>query len=669
MQAFAGQDVPKTSVALNAAYGPWIARLTALAIVLFALLTGAVLWLSVRFEQTDRQAQLETELQRTAFGMRTVLNDHMLALAQLAASLSGEQPLQVTDARAVLNLLQSRPEAAMVQVRNAQSLILVSQTALPGATLQLQSAAQTVPYESRVALEAAQRNNTPAASSPFFVAMGDGVGFEAIDLWAPILVRGKFAGALRLTISLPQLLAHRVEESFARDHEVLLTEPDGAMLARRVSPQRGRGVYTASQLIDLPGMAMLLKANSLRGAPSVVPNAITAVVISLSLALAVTLALLVRNVLRRFAGEEQLAAQAAFRKAMEDSLVTGLRARDMQGTVTYVNPAFCELVGYSAEELLGRKPPMPYWPAEARDEYARRLMARLSGSVTRELFEAEFVRKDGERVTVWVAESPLLDQQNRQTGWMASVLDVTEKKKIEALNRQQEEKLTASARLASMGEVASTLAHELNQPLAAISSYVTGSLNMLRGPAPPAAEVQHALEQAQSQAQRAGSIIHSVQNFVRRRQIERERIDLSTVVGNVMPLIELIANKYGAQVHCAIAADLPPVDGDRVMLEQVVLNLARNGIEAMKDIQAPMRVLRIIGAQTASHITLTVTDQGPGIGRSEAEKLFTPFYSTKPEGMGMGLSICRSVAESHGGRLSFAPNQPCGTQFELSLPR
>jgi two-component system sensor histidine kinase DctS len=667
MRAFVSSS-SSPPVSAQAAYGSLITKLTVLAVVLFVLLATAVFWLSVRFEQADRQAQLDTELQRTAFGIRTTINDHLQAIQQLAAVMPGDGQLRAVDAQSFAMLLQSRPEAVVAQVRGAQGQILNTQAAILGALAPAGNAVDVVPYESRVALEAAKRNNTPAVSAPYFVPVGQGVGFEAIDLWAPILLQGNFAGALRLIVSLPQLLAHRVDVNFARDHEVSLTEPDGTLLARRVSPERGRGVYTASQLIDLPGSAMLLKANSLRGAPSMVPNAITGVVIALSVALAITLALLIRSLARRFAGEQKLATQEAFRRAMEDSLVTGLRARDMQGVVTYVNPAFCAMVGYTEQELLGRKPPMPYWPAEARDEYTKRLSARLSGSVTRELFEAEFVRKDGGRVTVWVAESPLVDQQNRQSGWMASVLDVTEKKKIEELNRQQEEKLAATARLTSMGEVASTLAHELNQPLAAISSYVTGSLNMLQHPSPPAAEVQNALKQAQTQAQRAGAIIHSVQNFVKRRQPVRERVRLADVVANVMPLIELLAHKYGAQVRCEVAQELPSVDADRVMLEQVVLNLARNGIEAMKDIPARERILHLNARQIDAHVVLTVADCGKGIKQEERSKLFTPFYSTKPEGMGMGLSICRSVAESHGGRLTFTANQAQGTVFELSLP-
>jgi two-component system sensor histidine kinase DctS len=564
--------------------------------------------------------------------------------------------------------MQARPETVFVQLLDASTQVVQTKFATGTSLASVSNVVDTVPYESRTAMQAAQHSNTPAVSSPYFVAVGEGVGFEVIDLWAPVLAQGRYAGGIRAVVSLPRVLKERVSTEFARDHEVSLTEPDGTLLARRISANRGRGVYTATQLIDLPGTTIVLRANSLRGAPSLIPNFITSLVVALAVALLITVALLMRDVNRRLAGERRLAQQEAFRRAMEDSLVTGLRARDMNGVVTYVNPAFCALVGYEASELIGRGPPMPYWPAEAREEYIKRLSARLSGEVTRELFEAVFIRKTGERLTVWVAESPLVDDLGVQSGWMASVLDVTEKRAIEDLNRQQEEKLAATARLASMGEVASTLAHELNQPLAAISSYVAGSLNMLAAQTPQATEVRSALEQAHAQAQRAGAIIHSVHNFVQRRQPLRESVQFASVVRNVTPLLDLIARKHSARIEVDVPDTLPSVHGDRVMLEQVLLNLARNGIEAMADVPLAQRVLYVSAQQSGESLQVLVIDRGPGIGAAARDKLFTSFYSTKPQGMGMGLSICRSVVESHGGRLSYRDAVPTGAIFEMSLP-
>ena len=171
----------------------------------------------------------------------------------------------------------------------------------------------------------------------------------------------------------------------------------------------------------------------------------------------------------------------AFRKAMEDSLVTGLRARDLQGRTTYVNPAFCEMVGFTAEELVGTSLPAPYWPPELAGEYQKRQEIRLAGQLAppREGFESVFMRKDGSRFTVLIIEAPLINAQGVQTGWMSAFLDISEQRRVEELSRASQERLQATARLATVGEMASLLSHELNQPLAAISSYATGSMNLL----------------------------------------------------------------------------------------------------------------------------------------------------------------------------------------------
>ncbi|HWJ95197.1 MAG TPA: ATP-binding protein, partial [Telluria sp.] len=275
---------------------------------------------------------------------------------------------------------------------------------------------------------------------------------------------------------------------------------------------------------------------------------------------------------------------------------------------------------------------------------------------------------------VLVFEAPLVDSRGRQTGWMSSILDITDRKRAEELYRQQQEKLQASARLATMGEMSSMLAHELNQPLAAISSYTAGALNVLsraeEHDAPVNARLlRRALEQARQQAQRAGQIIKSVHEFVKKREPERKAVSIASVVEGVRALVELQARQSYVAVRVDVPAELPPVLADRVMLEQVLLNLTRNGIEAMKDISPERRVLRIDAFEADGQVTVSVTDNGHGIPPEVAERLFSPFFSTKAEGMGMGLSICRTAIEFHGGTLTHAPHAGGGTVFSFSLPR
>jgi two-component system sensor histidine kinase DctS len=317
---------------------------------------------------------------------------------------------------------------------------------------------------------------------------------------------------------------------------------------------------------------------------------------------------------------------------------------------------------------------MPYWAPEAMDEYQERFSRVLAGSFTPR-FETIFQRADGERFPVLVFEAPLMDDSGRQTGWMGSILDVSDLRRVENINRQQQEKLQASARLASMGELASTLAHELNQPLAAISSYATGALNLLaRSPASGAEHgmLKSALEKASAQAQRAGHIIRSVHAFVRKRDPARQPIDVPKLLDGLAPLVELQARQFFVSIQIGSAPNLPPVLGDGVMLEQVLLNLTRNAIEAMQQVPPARRVLRVNATLENSGnmpmIVVAVADHGHGIPAEVAERLFSPFFSTKSEGMGMGLNICRTVVEFHGGTLTHSDNPKGGTIFRFTLP-
>lgn len=299
------------------------------------------------------------------------------------------------------------------------------------------------------------------------------------------------------------------------------------------------------------------------------------------------------------------------------------------------------------------------------------------------------MRSDGTRFPVMIYEAPLISADGLHTGWMGSCLDVSEQRRVEELSRTSHERLQATARLATVGEMASLLSHELNQPLAAISSYATGSVNLLdpvagdaAGAAPPLLpeplrgdlrEVRTAMQRIAQQAERAGRVIKSVHDFVRRRDQTREAVSAEDLFDAVMPLVRLQARKLGVQVQVAIAAGLPPALCDRTMVEQVLLNLARNAMQAMDDPQIHPRVLRLGVARAASAaqqawLEFSVADGGVGIPEEVGAQLFQPFFTTRAEGMGLGLSLCRTVVEQHGGLLGYAPRDPRGTVFTFTLP-
>jgi two-component system sensor histidine kinase DctS len=524
----------------------------------------------------------------------------------------------------------------------------------------------------------ARRISGPAYNSSYFVPSNDGLGVEVMELCLPLPSAGKLAGYLVATYALQEVLDGLVAPQTTRNYEISFTEGDGTRLALRGFGRRGNRVFTARQLLDLPGTTLVLRIDSWRGAPDLFPNVLTALVTAMSIALVSVLALLGKDMRRRFKVEHDLAEALAFRKAMEDSLVTGMRARDLDGRITYVNPAFCQMVGFPAHELLGLGIPAPYWPPEYVAQYQRMQVIRLAGnSPPREGFESVFMRKDGSRFPVLIIEAPLIDAQGVQSGWMGAFLDISEQRRVEELSRTSQERLQATARLATVGEMASLLSHELNQPLAAISGYAAGSLNLLRQGSQSATEfgsdLTMAMQRIAEQAERAGKVIRSVHDFVRRRDQVREAVAPQALLDDILPLVNLQARKLLVRVQIEVEPDLSCVLCDRTMVEQVLLNLARNAMQSMDLPQIAQRVLllrvrRVKSGDRKKWIEFSVADIGIGIAPEVQQQLFNPFFTTKAEGMGLGLSLCRTVVEQHGGALVFEPNVPQGTVFIFTLP-
>jgi len=335
------------------------------------------------------------------------------------------------------------------------------------------------------------------------------------------------------------------------------------------------------------------------------------------------------------------------------------------------------MVGFPAVELIGQNVPS-YWPPEKVPEYLQRQVERMAGATPppREGYETLFMHRDGTRFPVMIYEAPLVDGTGRQTGWMSAMLDLSAQRRVEEMSRQQQERLQATARLATVGEMASLLSHELNQPLAAIASYATGSLNLMAEP--PTNEQQGLLRQAAQriaeQAERAGRVIKSVHDFVRRREQAHEVIRADLLIDAVMPLVRLQARKSGARIEVDLPHPVPRVVCDRTMVEQVLLNLTRNGIQAMEP-ETPLadRVLTIrVRHVQPRWVSFSVIDRGPGVPAEVASRLFTPFFTTRTEGMGLGLSLCRTVIEQHGGGLDFenmhdAAGRVAGAEFRFTL--
>ncbi|GAA5235686.1 PAS domain S-box protein [Verticiella sediminum] len=551
-------------------------------------------------------------------------------------------------------------------------------------------------------------------------------------------------------------------------------------------PETGRvrrHLYWVTPLIALAALGGVLAAvliwtdqfeNPYLALSGASPKALQWVVLSLSLVIVWALFTLWRHTRFRQRAEAALIAETAFRRAMENSMLTGMRVLDMEGRITYVNPAFCRLIGWNESDLIGRTPPFPYWVPGQHAAHQRMMTMLLAGNAPTSGLEMQAQRRDGSRLTTRMYVSPLVDRNGVQTGWMTSITDITESKRIretlaaaherfmtvleglddaisvtadgpqglellfanktyrrifgsqaaghgqllagrrgryteeavevyspsvkrwfevhhrmlawtdgrrvrmqvarditerraqEDASLLQQEKIQMTSRLITMGEMASSLAHELNQPLTAIANYSMGAVALVKAGKTDPEHLLPALEKAAAQAARAGLIIRRIREFVKRSEPRHQRVDIAEVIENAVGFAEIDAEKRRIEIVKQVPAGLPDAMADPILIEQVLLNLIKNGMDAMAD--ATQRQVFVSVTQRDDTLEVAVRDHGHGLGELDPQRLFEPFFSTKAEGMGMGLNICRTIIESHHGRLWAAPNPDGGTIFSFTLP-
>jgi len=661
MNAGSDMQTSTASVALQPVQRPprwfWVLPRAALLVSLAAV--GALLWLLYQNDVEEQRAALIGDVLWVEQDLRFHLERNVEQLQQLG-----------------LDRVSNQVDGRTYELR-ARSILLGGQGLIQLMFLDAEGKRQSIRRQGggRAAAEnagtapspdvyrLARKLGTPQYSGPRTVADAD----AQFEVHVPLLYGDAFAGMMVGVYSIRTLLAQFVPWWFAEKYKVSVVDDNGAVLATKSNVTADRAIDTYQVPFDPPGHGLSLQVSSYRSETRLLPALLVATIALLSIAIVTSLWALRRHVQGRYQAELALREEHAFRKAMEDSLLTGLRARDLQGRITYVNPAFCRMVGWSEEELIGLVPPMPYWPPEDLEQVRAVHDDILAGSAPSEGVEVRLMRKNGERFDALIYEAPLIDAQGRHTGWMGSVLDITARRRAEELARQQQEKLQFTSRLVTMGEMASTLAHELNQPLAAIASYNAGCLNRLEAGDFDRDEMIQASRKLGKQAQRAGQIIRRIYEFVRRSEPKRRPCDLNAVVEDAAGLIEADARTRGVRIVQQLAGPLPAVLADRVMIEQVVLNLLRNGIDAMRDVPGDGKVLTITTGASDGNVTVSIADQGSGIGAEVADKLYTPFFTTKEEGMGMGLNICRSIIELHGAHLWFEPRPGGGTVFRFSL--
>jgi signal transduction histidine kinase len=305
-------------------------------------------------------------------------------------------------------------------------------------------------------------------------------------------------------------------------------------------------------------------------------------------------------------------------------------------------------------------------PLPERGDYRLDPRGLAAADVPCELFDGELPQpRTGRWYHIREQAVPWVDGRVVRLG---IATDITDRKETAEIARQQEERISRTARLMTMGEMASMLAHEINQPLSAIANYCNGCVARVQAGA-NAAELLPTLRKAAEQAERAGKIIVRIREFVKKSEPRRRALSIAAILDDAMAFIEIDAKRRGIRLFVDVAPDLPDVYADSLMIEQVVINLVRNGFDAMKDALGEERVLSVKArAGGARCVEVAVIDRGHGIGEEDREKLFQPFFTTRTEGMGMGLAICRSIIEFHDGHLSVEPNPEGGTMFAFTLP-
>jgi len=785
------------------------------AVVLFLAAIVSSFWY-LRMEEMDREHEaVKRDVEYAQQRVRLRLLERQEQLMRLARDISNREVDNeefVVRAESLvaqypeLQLLTWIDERRRIEASYAAPSIVNQQIRIPGEVL------RTGETESMYSL--ARDLQQPVYSQP--VAGTDSTGL--LQLHVPLADQGKFGGVILGEYSIDGLLRYAVPAEISAKYAVALLDGKNGMLAGTALPPRN----PATQLLpwaarpneyEVPvspvGNGLILRAQAYRTSLGVIGSGLFWLVGTLSAMTAWMLIANWRHTRRRMQAQQALIAETNFRRAMENSMLTGMRALDLQGRITYVNAAFCQMTGWSEAELVGRTPPFPYWPDEDRDMLAARLDDELHGRTVSGGFQVRVKRKDGSVFDARLYVSRLIDARGHQTGWMTSMTDITEPNRIreqlqasherfttvlealdasvsvaplgseellfankmyrmwfggqtvghlgmvaqagvpvqprtdesldnvdsfvglptgaltsansenaeiyvpelgkwlevrsrylnwvdgrlaqmviatditarrhaEELAAAQAERAQSASRLITMGEMASSVAHELNQPLTAITNYCNGLVSRIKSNQITEKDMLYALEKTAHQAQRAGQIIQRIRMFVKRSEPNRTPSDVSQMVSEALELAEIELRRRNVRLSHYVAARLPDLMVDPILIEQVLVNLLRNAAESIEQAKRPPGArsveLRVVPKTVDEQavVEFSVHDTGRGLPPEVMERLYEAFFSTKAEGMGIGLNLCRSIVESHHGRMQaeniYNGPEVTGCRFSFWIP-
>jgi PAS domain S-box-containing protein len=374
--------------------------------------------------------------------------------------------------------------------------------------------------------------------------------------------------------------------------------------------------------------------------------------------------------LARLHGE--IEQREAMIRRLVDANIIGIFVWDVEGRILEANDAFLHLIQYNREDLVaGRVRWTELTPPEWRDDTARRMVEVMSAGTVQPR-EKEYFRKDGSRVPVLFGGAAVGEEPEQA---IAFVLDLTERKRAEAGARESERRyrememdLAHANRAATMGQLTASIAHEVKQPIAATVTNAQAALRWLACEPPDLEEVRQALAHIVQDGIRAGDVVGGIGDLVKKAPPREDRLEINPAIREVIELTRGETVKNGVSVQTELADGLPLILGDRVQLQQVMLNLIINAVEAIGGAsEGPRELLISSGKVGTDDVHVAVRDSGPGVPATDLERLFEPFYTTKPGGLGLGLSICRSIIQTHGGQFWVTPNSPRGAIFQFTL--
>jgi PAS domain S-box-containing protein len=346
-------------------------------------------------------------------------------------------------------------------------------------------------------------------------------------------------------------------------------------------------------------------------------------------------------------------------RRLVDSNIIGILFGNPDGHIREANQAFLRIVGYDYADLAaGQMRRTELTPPEWHDRDAR-AVAEMRTTGTAQPFEKEYFRKDGSRVPVLIGGATL---DERGDAVVIFVVDLTERKRAEA-------ELAHANRIATMGQLTASIAHEVNQPIAALLTNAATAVRWLDRQPPDLEKTKQSIERVINDGNRAAEILSRIRDFSKKAPAQREALQINEAILDIIGLARVPMSDNGVVAKMQLAEGLPHILGDRVQLQQVVLNLIMNAVEAMGEVrEGPHELLISTSAAESDGVLVAVSDTGPGLSQASVERIFEAFYTTKSSGLGMGLSICRSIVEAHGGRLWATPNEPHGAILSMILP-